>query len=284
MNNYEKQYIDIIGDTIKNGVYQTNKRTGVGTYCIPSASMKIDISIEFPILKSKFVNWKTAIKEIFWIMRDQSNNINDLDGHIWDSWADNEGSIGKAYGYQVAKPIAIDGKSYSNQVEYVLETLRNDPTSRRAVINLWSVDDLGDMNLTPCCFSSIWTILDNKLNCTLIQRSADLLVGVPFNTTQYAALTLLFARDLGVEPGQLFHVMVNCHIYDFKSHINGQRKMIDNYLKIMLANNKDYKEILLSTPKLVINPDKSDFFSMEIDDIQLEDYKYAEKIKFDVAV
>ena len=233
MNNYEKQYIDIIRNTYYHGVRQLNRRTGVVTFCIPNATITVDLQKEFPILKSKFVAWKTAIREILWIMQKQSNNINDLQGHIWDSWADETGSIGKAYGYQVAKPVTINGKTYDSQVHYVLETLREDPSSRRAVINLWDVNDLGEMNLTPCCYSSIWSILNGKLNCTLVQRSCDLLVGVPFNTTQYAALTILFARDLGVEPGQLFHSMTNCHIYYYDSHIEGLNKMYDNYNMII---------------------------------------------------
>ena len=165
-------------------------------------------------------------------MQKQSNNIHELGNNIWNSWADESGSIGKAYGYQVSKPITVDGKTYKSQVHYVLERLSNDSSDRRAVIDLWNVDDLGEMNLSPCCYSSIWTITDGKLNCMLVQRSADFLVGVPFNTTQYAILTHLFARHLNVEPGQLTHVMADAHIYCYDSHLNGAIKMVNNYRNI----------------------------------------------------
>ena len=191
---YEAQYMEIARTVMERGYLQMNQRTGVGTYRIPHAVITVDLEEEFPILKSKFVTWKSALQEILWIMQKQSNDINKLGNHIWDAWADETGSIGAAYGYQVAKPVTENGITYDNQVDYVLRRLANDSSDRRAVINLWDVDDIQDMALTPCCYSSVWNIIDGKLNCMLVQRSADFLVGVPFNTTQYAILTHLFTN------------------------------------------------------------------------------------------
>lgn len=297
---YESQYIKIL-ETIKRNYPELNKRTQMNTLRIPHAVISVDLDEEFPILKCKNVYWKTAVKEILWIMQQQSNNINDLDASIWDSWADEDGSIGKAYGYQVGKPVTIENNTYNSQVDYVLTKLSEDSSDRRAVIDLWNVDDLNDMRLVPCCFTSIWTVIDNKLNCMLVQRSADFLVGVPFNTTQYAVLTHLFARHLGIEVGRLTHVMADCHIYCYDSHLLGAERMILNYndytkladipLKYM-AFMKEMSidafqhtiDVACSNPKLVINPDKTDFFSISIDDILVDNYVPMENIKFDVAV
>ena len=297
---YEYQYIDILKHIQSNGTYCLNKRTNVNTIRIPHAILTVDLEKEFPILKCKKVGWKTAIKEILWIMQKQSNNINDLDAKIWDSWADESGSIGKAYGYQVAKPVIINNIEYTSQVDYVLSTLANDSSNRRCVIDLWNVDDLNDMNLTPCCYSSIWTVVDNKLNCMLIQRSADFLVGVPFNTTQYAVLTHLFARHLGIGVGQLTHVMADCHIYDYETHINGAKKMISNFEKINSLKNissnfyKDIIEsnndaahslyIMKSEPKIKFSTEETDFFKISPSSILIDDYLSMKSINFEVAV
>lgn len=297
---YEVQYIEILKDVINSGYRQMNMRTSIETIRIPHAVITVDLQEEFPILKCKHVNWKTALKEILWIMRQQSNNIHSLDAHIWDDWADENGSIGKSYGYQVAKEVVCDGITYPSQVHYVLNRLSMDSSDRRAVIDLWNVDDLNEMNLVPCCYSSIWTVIDNKLNCLLVQRSADYLVGVPFNTTQYAFLTHMFARHLGVEVGRLTHVMADCHIYCYDSHLNGAEKMISNYQKYDNLNmiSRSYLQglektgtpefrhlvdVMDSYPKLSFDTQETDFFAIGIDDIQIDDYVSMGKISFDVA-
>lgn len=297
---YETQYIDILKYIVRYGHKQTNQRTGVDTLRIPHASISVDLEEEFPILKSKQVFWKSAVDEILWIMQRQSNNVNDLNSHIWDSWADGNGSIGKAYGYQIGKSVYTDEVKYPSQVHYVLRRLAADSSDRRAVLDLWNVDDLGEMSLVPCCYTSVWDIIDGKLNCMLMQRSCDFLVGVPFNTTQYAILTHLFARHLGVEVGRLTHCMADAHVYCYESHLQGAEKMIKNYRKLdnlgyvadsmqeeLAKGNSDidkYVDVLNSMPKLSINTSECDFFGIKSSDIDVVDYKYMEKIKFDVAV
>lgn len=307
---YEEQYINIAQKIMEEGFLQLNKRTGVATKRIPHAIIQVDLQKEpVPILKCKNVFWKTALKEILWIMQQQSNNIHDLNAHIWDEWADADGSIGKSYGYQVGKMVSTrDNKNYTDQVHYVLSRLKEDPSDRRCVIDLWNVDDLKDMNLCPCCYSSIWDIVDGKLNCMLVQRSSDYLVGVPFNTTQYALLTHLFARHLGVEVGTLTHCMADAHIYQYDSHVNNFVDMHYNWKILSLVHEMDAEvyqdfnemyddleayanyvkfaralKIADEVPKLTFNTDETDFFKINVDDIQITNYSYMQKMKFDVA-
>lgn len=224
ISNYERQYMDILKEIYEHGYSDgVNERTGYATKRLPNAVIKIDLGKEFPILKSKKVQAKTALKEILWIWQCQSNNIHDLDAHIWDEWADHNGSIGAAYGAQVRKPVCIytdpvhktpeSFRAYKNQCEYIIEYLREFPNGRWGNATLWNVDDLSKMNLVPCCHTVTWNLDGGRLNCLLDQRSGDFPKGVPFNTTQYAMLTYLFARDLGVEPGSLLHVISDAHIY-----------------------------------------------------------------------
>jgi len=262
-NAYEKQYMDILKDIRDNGFEQKNERTGVATRRIPHAVICVDLQKEFPILKKKQVFWKSAIEEILWTMQKQSNNIKDLRPHIWDQWADENGSIGKAYGYQV---------KMFKQVDYVLDRLAKDSSDRRAVIDLWNAHDLAEMNLVPCCYTSVWNIINGKLNCLLTQRSADFPVGVPFNTTQYAALTHLFARHLGVVPGQLTHVMADAHIY--VNQLDGVNEMI-----------RRFEESPINTAEpcqLVINSDEIDFYKQDIANITVKNYAHMGKIDFPV--
>lgn len=224
ISNYEKQYMQILSDIYSHGYDDgVNERTKYRTKRLPGRVIQVDLEKEFPILKSKKMFWKTALKEILWIWQCQSNNIKDLGAHIWDAWADGNGSIGTAYGAQVRKPVCIytdpvnktpeSFRAYENQTKYVLEYLREFPNGRWANATLWNVNDLATMNLVPCCHTATWNLDGGRLNCVLDQRSGDSPVGVPFNTTQYAMLTILFARDLGVKPGLLTHVIADAHIY-----------------------------------------------------------------------
>ena len=205
ISRYEMSFMALVQQVMKTGFYQKNERTGIATKRISHGFLQCDLQKEFPILTSKHCFWKSAVDEILWIYSKQSNNINDLNSHIWDQWADADGSIGKAYGYQVKK---------HDQVKKVLETLRSDPSSRRAVMDLWQCDDIPEMNLTPCVYTSVWDIVDDCLNVMVTSRSCDLLVGGVFNVIQYAVLCHLFAKDLGVKPGIITFNMADVHIYE----------------------------------------------------------------------
>lgn len=284
ISNYEHQYLNNLSEIMYRGFKSLNTRTGILTSRIASTNITIDLSDEFPILKSKNVNWKSATEEILWIMQTQSNNTKDLKPKIWDKWADEDGSIGKSYGYQAAKNVTIGGCTYESQVHYVLETLETDPSSRRAVIDLWNVEDLGDMNLVPCCYSTVWNIIDDHLNCMLTQRSADYPVGVPFDTTQYAVLLHLFARHLGVKPGLLTHNMADSHVYmsDDVDQTDGVNTQFDQG-KMIIMEEADEK-ILNCKPSIWLNPEKKNFFDFTIDDINIDNYYAMPAIKFPVAV
>ena len=221
---YEDQYIAILRDIYKNGYADgVNERTKIPTKRLPGQIMQIDLEKEFPILRSKFVAGKTALNEILWIWQAQSSNIKDLNAHIWDAWADEHGSIHRAYGAQIARPVNIytdpihrtpeSFRSYPDQCHYILDYLKEFPNGRWGVATLWAPGDLYDMNLVPCCHTTTWNLDGGRLNCILDQRSGDMPYGVPFNTTQYAELTILFARHLGVKPGILTHVIADAHIY-----------------------------------------------------------------------
>lgn len=204
ISNYEYQFMNAAIDIYQHGYEEKNERTGISTRRKSHVSFSVDLQKEFPILTSKHCMWKSAIDEILWIFQKQSNNIHDLNSHIWDKWADEEGSIGTAYGYQV--------KKYS-QVQRLLELLSNDHSSRRAVMDLWNFGDIDEMHLTPCVYTSVWDAVDGKLNVLVTSRSCDLLLGGVFNMIQYAALCHMFARHLKLEPGQMTFIAADCHIY-----------------------------------------------------------------------
>ncbi len=271
MKNYESQYMNNLVNILYMGQEEKNERTGIVTRRLPSSQIIVDLEQEFPILLSKKVFWKSAADEILWIMQKQSNRTSELKSHIWDSWTGEDGTIGKSYGYQIGQKT----KEFDNQVQYILETLKKDPSNRQCVINMWNVSELQDMNLVPCCYSSVWNIINGRLNCMLVQRSADYPVGVPFDTTQYAILTHLFARHLGVKPGLLTHVMADSHIY--QNQIAGVLLQISQYDEI--------RPIRKPIPKLVFKDDApTNFWQITLDDFNIIDYEPMPAIKYEVAV
>lgn len=276
---YEDQYYEMVRRIIKEGVEEVNERTGLKTRRIPHHVITVDLQKEFPILKAKKTNWKTAIKEILWIMQTQSNNIKDLDAHIWDEWADENGSIGKAYGYQIKQ---------HKQIDNILDSLNNDKSSRRMVIDLMQLADIDEMNLTPCCYSSIFTVINNKLNCMLIQRSSDTMTGNAFNTTQYAALTHMLAHCSGLEVGTLTHCIADAHIYE--NQYEGVCKYLDQYHEMRRvwvqdkARKEELEKINNAVPKLSLEGAPTDFYKITIDDFHVTGYECMPFIKFPVAV
>lgn len=259
----DTQYLNIVKNVIENGYYDQN-RTGIATYKLPHQVMQFDLEKEFPILTTKFVAFKTAVKEMLWIWQLQSNDVRvlqDMNCHVWDEWMLEDGTIGKAYGYQIAK---------YKQLDNLLDTLKNNPQDRRMIVTLWNIEDSKEMALLPCAFQTIWDVTDNRLNCMLVQRSGDLGLGIPFNTTQYAVLTHLIAQVTNLKPGLLTHVINNAHVYE--NHIDA--------IKLQLSR----ADKALPAPKLLINPDIKDFYDFKPKDIQLDDYKHLGKISMDVAV
>lgn len=205
ISRYELKFMEWVFEIMNHGFYQKNERTGIATKRISHMVMGIDCAVDCPVLKAKKTNWDSAVEESLWIFRDGSNNIHDLRPHIWDEWADENGIVQKTYGYQVKK---------FDQVNRVLNDLARDPSTRRAVIDLWNNADLAEMAITPCVYTSVWDVVDGKLNVLVTSRSCDLIVGGVFNLFQYTVLCKLFARHLGVEPGIMTFVAADVHIYE----------------------------------------------------------------------
>ena len=259
----DTQYLDIVANILDHGYY-SNNRTGIPTYKLPHQIMQFNLEKEFPILTTKFVAFKTSVKEILWIWQMQSNDVRELQKmncHVWDEWMRPDGTIGKAYGYQIRK---------YKQVDKLLHQLQTDNQDRRMIVNLWNIEDLDDMALQPCAFQTLWDVTDGRLNCMLVQRSGDMGLGVPFNMTQYAVLIHLIAQSAGLKPGLFTHIINNAHIYE--NHVDAIRTQLSRRYQAMAA------------PKLIINPEIHNFYDFTIDDINLEEYHHLGKLSMEVAV
>lgn len=220
---------------------------------------RYDLSKEFPILTLRKTNLKAAIDELLWIWQKKSANVNDLNSHIWDSWADESGSIGKAYGYQLGvKHQYAEGEF--DQVDRVLYDLQHNPLSRRIMTNIYNHHDLHAMQLYPCAYSMTFNVVDGKLNAILNQRSQDMLTANNWNVCQYAVLVHMFAQVSGLQAGQLMHVIADAHIYD--RHIPLVQQMLEK---------QPYE-----APMLKINPDVTDFYAFTVEDFTLENYRFHE--------
>ena len=218
---------------------------------------RYDLRKEFPIMTLRRTAFKSAIDELLWIWQKKSNNVHDLKSHIWDSWADETGSIGKAYGYQLGVKHRYREGEF-DQVDRVIYDLKNNPQSRRIMTNIYVHADLNEMNLYPCAYSVTFNVSGNTLNCILNQRSQDMLTANNWNVVQYAVLQHMMARVAGLEAGEFVHVIADAHIYD--RHIPIVKKMIEG---------EEHP-----APRFVMNPDKKDFYDFTVDDFLLEDYRF----------
>ena len=217
---------------------------------------RYDLQEEFPALTLRPTAIKSAVDEILWIWQRKSNNINDLKPHIWDEWADEDGSIGKAYGYQMGVKYKFP-QGEMDQVDNVLWNLKNTPYSRRIMTNIFNFQDLHEMNLEPCAYSMTFNVTGNKLNAILNQRSQDILAANNWNVVQYSVLVHMFAQVSGLVPGELVHVIADAHIYD--RHIDIVKELIER---------PQYP-----APKFRLNPDIKDFYDFTADDIEITDYQ-----------
>ena len=237
----------------------------VKKFCIVN---RYDLKNEFPVMTLRRTAFKSAIDELLWIWQKKSNNIRDLKSHIWDAWADENGSIGKAYGYQLGVKHRYKEGEF-DQVDRVIYDLKHNPQSRRIMTNIYVHADLNEMNLYPCAYSVTFNVSGKTLNCILNQRSQDMLTANNWNVVQYAVLEHMMARVAGLEVGELVHVIADAHIYD-------------RHIPIV-------KEMLLKpeypAPKFVMDPDKDDFYAFTPDDFRLEGYQFSElDKKIEVAI
>ncbi len=299
---FDKKFIENLKDIIENGTeYESRAVWEDGTHakCIKKFGVvnryNSDYSNKPPVGTLRKLAIKSCVDELLWIWKKKSNDIYDLKSHVWDQWADNNGSIGAAYGFQVASKLRKvmhesikedEGKivnfmqpMYLDQTDYVLHELTFNPFSRRIITDLYSVGDTALMGLDPCCYSCTWNVTekDDKryLNLLLNQRSQDMIVANNWNVFQYWVLQNLFALDASLEVGELVHVIADCHIYD--RHISIAKHLIELY------ENKD-NEKLVHCPEIKFNWCTS-FYEIDPEDVIVENYKYLENItKIPVAI
>lgn len=263
-------FIAMCKDIIQNGFSSEGENVrakwedGVPAHSIKKFAVvnRYDLSEEFPILTLRPTNLKAAIDEVLWIWQKKSNNVKKLNSHIWDSWADTEGSIGKAYGYQLGIKHHYNEGEF-DQVDRVLFDLKNNPYSRRIIVNMYNHHDLHAMNLYPCAYSITFNVTGEKLNALLNQRSQDILVANNWNVTQYAILVHMLAAVNHLEVGELVHVIADAHIYDRHIPIIGEL----------------IQRVAYPAPTLVINPEITDFYDFRVEDFVLEDYQSGIQVK-----
>ena len=244
--------------------------TGESAYTIKKFGVvnRYDLRKEFPALTLRKTALKSAMDEILWIWQKKSNNIHDLNSHIWDEWADENGSIGKAYGYQLGVKHQYKEGMF-DQVDRVLFDLKQNPYSRRIMTNLYVHQDLHEMALYPCCYSCTFNVTPDKhsdklvLNMVLNQRSQDILAANNWNVCQYAILLMMFAQSCGMIAGELVHVIADAHIYD--RHIPIIKELITR---------ETYP-----APKVTLNPDVKDFYAFTVDDLLVENYQAGPQVK-----
>ena len=277
MTEADKNFIETCKEILKNGYSSegTNVRTRwedgteANYISIVGVTNKYDVGKEFPMitLRNNTGTVKRAIDELLWIWQKKSNKVADLNSHIWDQWAGEDGTIGKAYGYQMARKYNFktkQGMQNLDQVDYVLNLLKNDPSSRRIMTNIFNFEDLKDMNLEPCAYGTQWLVKGGKLHLILNQRSQDMLAANGWNTMQYAALLCMFAQCAGLEVGTLTHNIGDCHIYD--RHVPLIEKLIE-------AKPMDV------SPKLIIHNDTKNFYDFKVEDFEIQGYDYNKDIK-----
>ena len=257
-------FIQNCRDILENGVWDTDQAVrprwddGTPAHTIKKFGIvnRYDLSKEFPILTLRRTYWKTAVNELLWIWQKKSNNIHDLKAHIWDQWADETGSIGKAYGYQLGVKHKYKEGEF-DQVDRVIYDLTHNPASRRIMTNIYNFQDLHEMHLYPCAYSMTFNVSGKKLNAILNQRSQDMLAANNWNVVQYAVLVHMMAQVSGLEAGELVHVIADAHIYD--RHVPIIEKMLE----------KDGKD----APQFIIDKSITDFYQFTRDSFSLQGYE-----------
>ena len=274
MSRADEIFIQNCKDILANGVWDTDQNVrpkwedGTPAHTVKKFGIvnRYDLREEFPILTVRKQFFKSALDELLWLWQKKSNQVSELSSHIWDSWADENGTIGKAYGYQLGvKHIYPEGEF--DQVDRVIYDLKNNPASRRIMTNIYNFQDLHEMNLYPCAYSMTFNVSGDTLNGILNQRSNDMLTANNWNVVQYAVLLIMLAQVSGLKAGELVHVIADAHIYD--RHIP--------LVKEVLAKPRH------AAPKLIVDPNVTNFYDFTTDSFQLVDYEY-EKLESKIPV
>ena len=267
MSRADEIFIQNCRDILDHGIWDTDREVrprwedGAPAHTVKKFGIvnRYDLSEEFPILTLRRTYWKSAIDELLWIWQAKSNNVHDLRTRVWDAWADENGSIGKAYGYQLGvKHHYPEGDM--DQVDKVLWDLKHNPASRRIMTNIYTFADLSEMALYPCAYSMTFNVTGKRLNAILNQRSQDMLAANNWNVVQYAVLTMMIAQVSGFEPGEFVHVIADAHIYD--RHVPAIAEIIRNEPK--------------PAPRFFLDPDVKDFYAFTRDSFRMENYEYSD--------
>ncbi|MDE5981347.1 MAG: thymidylate synthase [Bacteroidaceae bacterium] len=264
-----KQYLDLVRRILDEGV-DKGDRTGTGTRSVFAHQMVFDLSEGFPLLTTKKVHLKSIIYELLWFLKGDTNvqYLQENGVRIWNEWADPEtGDLGHIYGYQWRSWPDYDG-GHIDQIQEVVNMIKNDPNSRRIIVNAWNVADLKKMNLPPCHMFFQFYVADGKLSLQLYQRSADVFLGVPFNIASYALLCMMMAQVCGLKPGKFIHTTGDTHIYN--DHFEQVREQLAREPRPL--------------PRMILNPDVKDIFDFKYEDFTLEGYDPWPAIKGKVSV
>ncbi len=265
MSRADEIFIANCRDILENGVWDTAREVrphwedGTPAHTVKKFGVvnRYNLQEEFPVLTLRRTAFKSCIRELLWIWQKKSNNIHDLHSHIWDSWADESGSIGKAYGYQLSIKHRYPEGEF-DQVDRVLYDLKHNPASRRILTNLYNFDDLHEMHLYPCAYSMTFNVSGDTLNGILNQRSQDMLTANNWNVVQYAVLLVMFAQVSGLKAGELVHVIADAHIYD--RHVSIVKEIIER--------------APMSAPRLHVDASIENFYDFTEDSFSLENYEY----------
>lgn len=263
-----KQYLDLMQHVLDNGT-QKHDRTGTGTISVFGYQMRFNLQEGFPMVTTKKLHLKSIIHELIWFLSGNTNiqYLKDNGVRIWDEWADEDGNLGPVYGSQWRSWPKPDGEKI-DQITQIINTIKNNPDSRRIIVSAWNVAEIENMALPPCHAFFQFYVADGKLSCQLYQRSADIFLGVPFNIASYALLTMMVAQVCGLAYGDFVHTLGDAHLYN--NHID--------QAKLQLS--RDTKAL----PTMKINPEVKDIFDFKFEDFTLENYDPHPHIKGIVAV
>ncbi|MEM6318349.1 MAG: thymidylate synthase [Bacteroidota bacterium] len=263
-----KQYHELLQHILDHGATKTD-RTGTGTKSIFGYQMRFDLAEGFPMVTTKKLHLKSIVHELLWFLNGDTNvkYLQENGVRIWNEWADENGDLGPVYGKQWRSWVGADGK-VTDQIAQAIDLIKNNPDSRRIIVNAWNVGDLPDMALSPCHALFQFYVVDGKLSCQLYQRSADCFLGVPFNIASYALLTMMIAQVCDLAVGEFIHTFGDAHLY--LNHLEQTKLQLSRTIRQL--------------PTMKINPAVKDIFSFQYDDFQLLDYNPHPHIKAAVAV
>ena len=263
-----KQYLDLLQHVLTNGVAKSD-RTGTGTVSTFGYQMRFHLDDGFPLLTTKKLHLRSIIYELLWFLRGDTNvqYLHDHKVTIWDEWAGPDGELGPIYGHQWRSWGTKDGRQV-DQISQLIHDIKTNPDSRRLLVSAWNVGELEEMHLPPCHILFQFYVADGRLSCQLYQRSADIFLGVPFNIASYALFTMMIAQACGLKCGDFIHTLGDAHIYN--NHIEQCRLQLTREPRPL--------------PTMRINPEKTDIFSFDYEDFQLEGYDPHPHIKGEVSV